>query len=186
MIRLILFCDVEIIILNIVHIIIINILLPIFRSHCFIYIYFINRSLVVIIFIVWLPFENIKRDRVVIELVLIQQIIYIWSVHHNDKICTNIILLPMYYLFYFWISILWSHTIHCSKVFGNHYEEQIGKSMIFDPIRYHFDQYIIIMNIVLIIFCFHCFTYIYLIYRFSKSYASFFDWFLERAKDIEW
>ena len=81
--------------------------------------YFINQSLLVINFIVWLSFENIKINIVVSELILVQQIICFLSVKHNDKSRTRIIYFPMYHLFYCLVSFIWSHMLHCSKVSGN-------------------------------------------------------------------
>ena len=63
-----------------------------------------------------IEFWKIKINRVISELVLIQQSRSFLSVHNNNRSCTHIILLPMYHLFSYWISILWIHTLHCLKV----------------------------------------------------------------------
>ena len=98
-----------------VYITIMNIVLIIFSLNCFTYIYFINWLLVFIIFIARLNFEKIK---VISEFVFVQQRLSFWSVHHNDKIRTYIILLSILSFIYFWILILISHALHCLKVPG--------------------------------------------------------------------
>ena len=94
----------------------------IFRLDYFIYIFFMSRSLVVIIFIVRLNFKNIKINRLVSEFILIEQRRFFWSVHHHEIRCTRIILLAIYYLFYFELQFLKSYASLLKK-FGIHYKE---------------------------------------------------------------
>ena len=83
--------------------------------HCFIYIYWTDRTVEVIIFVVSSIFGTILVNRVVSEFVLISLKLCFQSVHHHIQGCIYNILFPLYNLFSFRIPIVWSHTLHCSR-----------------------------------------------------------------------